>query len=77
MFTHKQLRDSKKDLKELKDLPIEDFVGWDGWERMIDSHIEALQKIEWLENRREEILVESGKRWTKLLKIKDIVGEEL
>lgn len=34
----------------------------------------VLQKIESLENRKEEILVESGERWTKLLKIQDILN---
>lgn len=39
--------------------------------------IEDLRKdIEWLENRKDEVLVESGKRWTKLLKIQDIIEED-
>lgn len=50
MFTIKQLEQKKQDIVELNDLPIEDFVGWDGWERMIDSHIKVLQEIEKLKN---------------------------
>jgi hypothetical protein len=47
----------------------------------LDWLIEQVEKqqreIEYLENRKEEILVESGKRWTKLLKIRDILGNQL
>ncbi len=46
MFTLKELLNKKEELKEISDLPIEDFVGWGGWERMIDSHIKTLKKVE-------------------------------
>ena len=49
MFSIKELEQKKQDIEELTDLPIQDFVGWDGWKFMINSHIEALQKIEELE----------------------------
>ena len=44
MLTLKELEQKLADAKELSDLPIEDFVGWDGWIRLIESHIEALKK---------------------------------
>lgn len=46
-------------------------------ERMfLVNTIERLEKeIEQLKERKEEILIESGKRWTQLLKIQDIVKE--
>jgi hypothetical protein len=46
MLSLKDLEQKKQDIAERNDLPIQDFVGWDGWERMIDSHIEALKRIE-------------------------------
>ncbi|MBS4173512.1 hypothetical protein [Bacillus sp. FJAT-49736] len=36
--------------------------------------INQAEKVEYLENRKEEVLVESGKRWTKLLKIQEILN---
>lgn len=46
MYTLEELLKIKANNEELLDLPIEDFVGWDGWTAMIDSHIEALKQIE-------------------------------
>ncbi len=37
--------------------------------------INQAKKVEYLEKRKEEILVESGNRWTKLLKIQQILEQ--
>lgn len=65
-----------EEIEELKSSFDEcDFGG--GETKRLFQIIEELQKdIEWLENRKDEVLVESGKRWTKLLKIQDIIEEE-
>jgi hypothetical protein len=44
IFTLEELLAKKADAMECSDLPIEDFVGWDGWIRLIDSHIEVLKQ---------------------------------
>lgn len=38
--------------------------------------IEQAEKVEKLEKRKEEILVESGKRWTKLIEIERILNKD-
>jgi hypothetical protein len=43
----------------------------------LDWLLEQAERVEYLERRNEEVLVESGTRWTKLLKIQDILGKEL
>jgi hypothetical protein len=43
MWTLKELEQKLADAKEYSDLPIEDFIDWDGWIYMIESHIKALK----------------------------------
>ena len=67
----------KSRLKEIKD--NHEFRKGEGWEittlsEDIDWLIKQAEKVEYLEKRKEEILVESGKRWTKLLMIQDVLN---
>jgi hypothetical protein len=44
VYTLAQLEAKLENAKEWSDLPIEDFIDWDGWITMLESHIEALKK---------------------------------
>jgi hypothetical protein len=44
MYTLEQLLQKRKQAEEESDLPIEDFVDWEGFIDLLDSHIEALKK---------------------------------
>ncbi|WP_458459973.1 hypothetical protein [Pseudobutyrivibrio sp.] len=53
MFTLERLLKSKKELEEVSDLPLEDFVDWEFVISLIDSHIKALEAkevFEYIEN---------------------------
>lgn len=42
-YTLEELKQKLDNAKEYSDLPIEDFIDWDGWISMIKSHIKALE----------------------------------
>lgn len=42
-YTLEQLIQKKKDAEVMSDLPIEDFIDWEGWIFMIDSHISSIK----------------------------------
>jgi hypothetical protein len=44
-------------------------------EKVYELIQEQQDRIYYLENRNTELVMESGKRWTKLLKIKDVLQE--
>lgn len=68
------MRRVDKTLSELWSLADDGEVGETA--RMAINTIKDLQNdIRELEKRKEEILVESGKRWTKLLKIQNTLNE--
>lgn len=44
VYTLEQILQKRKQAVEESDLPIEDFVDWEGFIALIDSHIEALKQ---------------------------------
>lgn len=41
-----QLKKKREEYQELSDLPIEDFVDWDGFIRIVDNSIQVIEKYE-------------------------------